>query len=93
MTYQIRIKPSAVREIRRLPKAERARLKDAIYALADNPIPQNSKALKGRFSGYRRIRVGNYRAIYRIEANVLLLLVLRVRHRRDVYRRPPAAGD
>ena len=84
MPYSLQIKQSAIKEIERLPKAERQRVIAAIDQLAENP--HVGKLLKGDYSGLRRIRVGDYRAIYEINEDVVLVLVLRVAHRKQVYR-------
>lgn len=84
MPYSLQIKQSALKEIERLPKPERQRIIAAIDQLAENP--HVGKLLKGDFSGLRRIRVGDYRAIYEINEGVVLVLVLRVAYRKQVYR-------
>jgi mRNA interferase RelE/StbE len=65
----------------------RGRLAPHISALADEPRPVGSKRLAGSDDLYR-IRVGAYRVVYRVEDDVLLVLVLKLGHRRDVYRDP-----
>jgi len=82
--YSLKIKQSAFKEIQRLGKADRKRLVEAIDNLADNP--HVGKLLKGEFSGLRRIRVGSFRVIYEINEGEILILVLRVAHRKKVYR-------
>ena len=84
MHYSLQIKRSALKELERLPKPERQRLVEAIDLLAENP--HVGKLLKGEFSGLRRIRVGAYRVIYEINEGQVLILILRVAHRKQVYR-------
>lgn len=84
MPYLLQIKQSALKEIQRLPKTDRQRIIVAIDQLAENP--HVGKLLKGDYSGLRRIRVGDYRAIYEINEDVVLILVLRVAHCKQVYR-------
>lgn len=84
MPYLLQIKQSAIKEIQQLPKPDRQRIIAAIDQLAENP--HVGKLLKGDYSGLRRIRVGDYRAIYEINEGVVLVLVLRVAHRKEVYR-------
>lgn len=84
MPYLLQIKQSAIKEIQQLPKSDRQRIIAAIDQLAENP--HVGKLLKGDYSGLRRIRVGDYRAIYEINEGVVLVLVLRVAHRKEVYR-------
>jgi mRNA interferase RelE/StbE len=82
--YSIRIKQSALKEIQKLDKPNRQRLIEAIDNLAGNP--HVGKLLKGDLSGLRRIRVGTYRVIYEINEGEILVLVLRVAHRKKAYR-------
>jgi len=82
--YSLRIKQSAFKELRRLDKKERVRIIAAIDQLAKNP--HIGKLLKGEFSGLRRIRSGNYRVIYEINEGEVLVLVLRIAHRKEIYR-------
>lgn len=85
MTYSIRIKASAARELRRVAEPERSRIVAAIDRLAENPFLGN--ALKGDLRGLRRIRVGDHRVLYEMRDDTLIVLVVRVAHRRDAYRR------
>ena len=84
MRYSIRIKHSALKEIQRIDKTDRMRIVDAIDQLTENP--HIGKALKGQLSGLRRIRVGSYRVVYEINQGEVLILVLRVSHRKQIYR-------
>ncbi len=84
MPYSLKIKQSALKEIQRLDKSQQIRLIEAIDKLTDNP--HIGKLLKGEFSGLRRIRVGSYRVIYEINEGEVLILILRIAHRKDVYR-------
>ncbi len=85
MHYSIRIKRSAARELDRVPKTDRQRILPAIDRLAEQPLA--GSALKGDLRGLRRVRVGNYRIVYEVLDDVLVVLVVRVGHRRDTYRR------
>jgi mRNA interferase RelE/StbE len=82
--YSLQIKQSALKELQRLPKPDRQRLIEAIDQLMDNP--HVGKLLKGEFSGLRRIRAGDYRVIYEINEGQVQVLVVRVAHRKQVYR-------
>ncbi len=84
MRYSLTIKQSALKEIQRLDKPDRKRLIEAIDKLAENP--HVGKLLKGEFSGLRRIRVGSWRVIYEINDGKVVVLILRVAHRKDIYR-------
>jgi len=83
--YEIRFKPSAAKELARLPREVQRRVAPAIDALAANARPPGAEKLAGEDAW--RIRVGDYRIVYAIEDRVLVILVLHIGNRRDVYRR------
>ncbi len=85
MTYDAAILPAALKQLKALPKRDRQRIRDRINGLAENPRPPQVKVLKGR-EGYLRLRVGDYRVIYEVRDDQLLVLVVRVAHRREAYR-------
>ena len=82
---RIELRPAAARALRKLDPAIRLRIRGAIALLADDPRPPASRPLRGR-PGYR-VRVGDYRIIYTIADDVLLIVVVSLRHRREVYDR------
>ena len=83
--YRILIKPSAVKEIEAIStKKDRQRLVDRISKLADNPRPPGCEKLSGQDK--YRIRQGRYRIVYSIEDQDLIINVVKVGHRKDVYR-------
>lgn len=83
--YKVSIKSSAVKEIEAIPqKKERQRIIRRIGQLADNPRPPGSTRLSGHDK--YRIRQGVYRIIYGIEDNEITVVVVKVGHRKDVYR-------
>lgn len=84
MNYSIRIKRSAARELARIATPDRQRIVAAIDLLAENPYAGES--LKGQLQGLRRIRIGTFRVLYEIQKSVLVVLVVRVGHRRSAYR-------
>lgn len=84
MSYSIKIKRSAAKELRRLSPEDRHRLVIAIDRLAGEPFA--GSVLKGEFSGLRRLRVGPYRIIYEALHQELTVLVVRVGRRGSVYR-------
>ena len=84
MSYSIRIKKSAAKELAAIDKPNRLRIIDAIDDLKSNPY--RGSVLKGDLSGLRRVRMGDYRVIYELNQGELLILVIRVAHRREVYR-------
>jgi mRNA interferase RelE/StbE len=81
--YKIAISRPAQKQLDKLQDAQASRLIDAIYKLADNPRPVGHKKLKGR-EGYR-VRVGDFRVIYEILDDELLVTVLALGHRKDIY--------
>lgn len=85
MIYQIELAPVAERQLRRLDAVARARIGTRIRSLAEAPHPHGAKQLSARESLWR-IRVGSYRIVYQIQENRLIVLVLRIGHRRDIYR-------
>ena len=84
MSFSIRIKGSAAKELERIDRSTRSRIVAHIDRLAENP--HLGTTLKGDLRGLRRIRVGDYRVIYEVQNSVLVVLVVRVAHRRDAYR-------
>ena len=83
--YRILIKPSAVKEIEAIsPKKDRQRLVDRISKLSDNPRPPGCERLSGHDK--YRIRQGHYRIVYSIEDQDLVVYVVKVGQRKDVYR-------
>lgn len=84
-TYRIEMRPAAVRALRKLDPTLRPRIQGAIALLADDPRPPASRPLRGR-PGYR-VRVGDYRIIYTISDDVLLIVVVALGHRREDYGR------
>ncbi len=84
MSYQVLIRSSAEKEMDALPHAAHARISAKIAGLALNPRPSGCKKLTG-VDGYR-IRVGDYRIIYTIDDKIVLVTVVGVGHRREVYR-------
>jgi mRNA interferase RelE/StbE len=82
--YKLFIKPSAVKELEALPKRDRRRVATRIQDLADDPRPAGSEKLSGH--ELHRVRQGNYRVLYSIQDADLTIIVVRIGHRRDVYR-------
>jgi mRNA interferase RelE/StbE len=82
--YTVQILRRAQRALAALPERDFERVRDAIFALADDPRPPGCAKLTGREAW--RIRVGQYRVIYEIDDAIRIVTVLDVGHRRDVYR-------
>lgn len=85
MSYSVRIKQSATKELARIPHRDRIRIVRAIDRLGEHPL--TGRILRGEYQGLRRVRVGNYRIVYEVIQSALIVLVVRVGHRREVYRR------
>jgi mRNA interferase RelE/StbE len=82
--YSVEIKRSAAREIEALPLHDRRQVIERIGLLADDPRPRGCEKLVG---GERyRVRQGDYRIVYSVEDSMLIVWVVKVGHRRDVYR-------
>jgi mRNA interferase RelE/StbE len=86
VTYEVRLAPAAVRQLRKLDPPGRRRVQAAIDLLTEDPRPPGSRQLIGG-SGEWRVRTGDFRIIYDIRDRELLVLVVKVGHRRDVYER------
>lgn len=86
MSYRIEIAPAALRQLRKLDRVAQRRIQAAIELLAGEPRPSGAKKLVGG-DGEWRARTGDYRIVYEIHDSVLLVLVLAVGHRRDIYER------
>jgi mRNA interferase RelE/StbE len=84
VAYSIQIKASAERAIRKLELEDRERIVSAIDRLATER--HAGSVLKGEYAGLRRVRVGRFRVVYEARDGELLVLVVRVAHRREVYR-------
>jgi mRNA interferase RelE/StbE len=85
MKYQIQITPAAQKAIQKLTATARGRVQDAIEKLADQPRPPGVKKLHGLENTYR-IRVGSFRVVYQIFDANLIVLVIDVGDRKDIYR-------
>lgn len=85
MTYRVDVRPAAVRALRRVDHQDRPRIQAAIALLAEDPRPPAARALRGR-DGYR-VRVGDYRILYTVDDEVLVVVVVTLGHRREVYER------
>ena len=83
--YQVKVAEEAAKFIRKQDKRIQRQIINSIRALAKNPRPQGRKKLQGHKELYR-IRSGNYRIVYTIREKKLLVLVVRVAHRKDIYR-------
>jgi len=85
VTYRVELTPAARRDLKKLPWDILRRVDAHILALAQNPHPPGAQKLEGG-EGFFRVRVGDYRIIYTVEHFHLIIAIVRVRHRREVYR-------
>lgn len=84
--YSICWKPAAEKELRTLPKATIQSIIGTVDNLAINPYPSNKKKLKGTTKACFRVRTGNYRIIYEVRNQELIIDIIEVGHRKDIYR-------
>lgn len=84
MTYRVSLTPTAARQLRKFDPQVRRRIQAVLELLAVEPRPPAATRLVGG-SGEWRVRTGDYRVVYDIEDDKLLVLVLRVGHRREIY--------
>ncbi len=89
MSLRIDLRPAAKRELENLPRAEQQRILGRIARLAEAPRPPRAVPLGGA-GGLLRVRVGDYRVVYRIDTEPPRILVVRIGHRREVYRNLPS---
>ena len=85
MKYKLFIEKVALKELSRIPSKEKSRIIASIINLTENPRPPGVKKLTGREAW--RIRVGNYRIIYEIQDDKLVVLIVHIGHRKDIYRK------
>ena len=83
--YAIELRPAAMRDLRKIPRNDLERIAKAIDDLANDPRPICCLKMKG-YEGFYRLRVGDYRIIYDIQEKKLVVLVIRIRQRKDAYR-------
>ena len=83
-SYKILIKPSAVKEIESLPRKDRSRIVYRIQGLAENPRPHGCEKLSGQEK--YRVRQGKYRILYQVFDDEVVVVVVKVAHRKEAYR-------
>ena len=91
MSFSIQIKQSAAKELKHVAKPDRLRIIAAIDRLSESP--HLGASLKGGLRGLRRLRIGDYRVVYELRDEELVVLVIRVAHRREAYRKKLQARD
>lgn len=85
--YRVSYLDEAIKELSRLDKPIQRILKEKIDLLAKSPevLKNNIKALKGEYNGKYRLRVGQYRIIYRLEHEIITITIIRIGHRKEIY--------
>lgn len=84
--YQVGLSPAAARQLRKLDHPIQRRIYLRLRRLAVEPRPSGAVQIKGKADTFYRVREGNYRIVYAIEDQRLLILVVRIAHRREAYR-------
>ena len=84
-SYSVELTRTAEKQFRKIAKRDRNRVVDAISSLADRPRPHGARKLQGYDDVYR-IRVGKYRIVYEVFDDRVVVIVLKVGHRKDIYR-------
>ena len=86
--YEVLIKPSAVKEIEAIPqKKTRQKIVEEIRRLSEDPYPLGAKRLLGRLRDHYRVRQGSYRIVYSVEDGKLVVYIVKVGHRKEIYRK------
>ncbi len=86
MKYEVEISESAEKFLKKIPKKDRLRIIEKIDALESDPLPSGSIKLQGCKEALYRIRSGDYRVVYTVKKDVLVILVVEIGHRREIYR-------
>ena len=86
MIYKIVYVSTAEKELAKLPENDFLKVQRAINSLSENPFPPGHIKLEGTKEKLYRIRKGNYRVIYSVEKNIITVTILKIGHRKDVYR-------
>ena len=84
-SYKVEVSATAERQLRRLARPEQIRVLRAVRGLAATPYPRGCRKLRG-YEDVFRIRVGTFRVLYSVEAKRVLVIILKVGQRRDIYR-------
>ena len=87
MAYRVEFTTAAQRDFRKLPTPARKRVQGVIELLKETPRPPKAKLLKGKLHGFYRVRTGPYRVIYMVEEDRLVVCIVRIGGRKDVYQR------
>jgi mRNA interferase RelE/StbE len=85
MPYRVELSPGARKDLKKVPAEIRERIVLALYLLGETPRPPGATKLSNT-KDIHRVRVGDYRVLYKIQDKILLVLVVKIGHRREVYR-------
>ncbi len=85
MKYKVQITDKILKNLEKLPAKDRIRIINSIDSLVICAHPEGSKKLKGKIERYR-LRCGDYRVVYSVQDHVLLIIILEIGHRKDIYR-------
>ncbi len=88
MSYRIAVKRSAAKALKKIPKADRKRIIEKIESLSENLSNPDTAKMKGN-NPFHKVRTGEYRIIYEIQEDVLIIMIVKVGHRKDIYRNLP----
>lgn len=88
MVYSIEFRPSVLKSLKRFPKRDLVRIKKKIEELGRNLPEPNTTKMKGNNS-FHRVRTGDYRIVYEIHGDRLVVLIVKVGHRKDIYQNLP----
>jgi mRNA interferase RelE/StbE len=83
--YRIEVSATAERQLKKIRREDKVRILRAVSALASEPRPDGCKKMSG-YDDIYRIRIGNYRVIYEIDGKRIIIVILKIGHRREVYR-------
>ena len=86
MKYSVEFRPAVLKSLKRFPRKDLLRIKKKIDALAQNPPDPNSTKMRGN-NPFHKVRLGDYRIIYEIHDELLLILVVKIGRRKDIYKK------
>jgi mRNA interferase RelE/StbE len=85
-SYRVRWKKSAQKELRKIEKDHILKVLEFVENLSENPYPTGSRKLRGSQHTFR-FRIGDYRVVYSVQSEILTIEIIRIGHRKDIYRR------
>ncbi len=85
MQYTIHFLQSVKKDLRRIPSVLQERIQTVLLRLAENPFPEGIKKIQG-YEHIYRLRVGNYRIVYEVKTTIRIITIMRIAHRKDIYR-------